>query len=177
MDIPEDGLRLNLGCGRHTLPGWFCVDAAQHPAADRPVDLISDVRKLDLPDNCASDIVAIHLWEHLYRWECDDVIVEWRRLLRRGGKLVMEMPDLLKFCKNVLTGRNDGRHHDQLGMWAMYGDPRERDPLMVHRWAWTFGTIYPFLESHGFAKIKEAPTQWHPIGREHRDFRVEAIKA
>lgn len=177
MEIPSQGLRLSLGCGRHTVPGWFCVDAAQHPEADRPVDLLSDVRKIDLPDSCATEIVAIHLWEHLYRWECDDVIEEWRRLLRSKSKLALEMPDLMKFCKNILSGRNDGRHPDQLGMWAAYGDPRSRDPLMVHKWGWTFSTLAPFLSEHGFIDIKEAETQWHRVGRGVRDFRIEAVKA
>lgn len=176
MDIPAHGLRLNLGCGRHTAPGWFCVDAVQHPQADRPLDMISDVRKIALPDACATDIVAIHLWEHLYRWECEAVIAEWRRLLLAGGKLAMEMPDLLKFCRNILNGRQ-GRHPEQMGMWAMYGDPRTCDPLMTHKWGWTFATLAPFLVEHGFRDIAKATTQWHPIGREHRDFRIEAIKA
>lgn len=176
MEIPESGLRLNLGCGRHTAVGWFCVDIAQHPQADRPLDLISDVRKIALPDACAREIVAIHLWEHLYRWECDEVIEEWRRLLRVDGKLTMEMPDLLKFCRNVLNGR-EGRHPGQMGMWAMYGDPRTKDPFMVHRWGWTFDTLAPFLREHGFYRISKTETQYHPVGKEHRDFRIEAYKA
>jgi predicted SAM-dependent methyltransferase len=177
VDIPIEGLRLSLGCGRHTVAGWFCIDAEQNPNADRPLDMISDVKSIALPDVCATEIVAIHLFEHLYRWECDDVIEEWKRLLRPSGRLSMEMPDLLKLCRNVLNGRNDGRHPDQLGMWGLYGDPREMNPLMVHRWSWTFATIKPFLESHGFTDCKESETQWHPVGRGVRDFRVTARKA
>lgn len=177
MEIPSEGLRLSLGCGRHTVAGWFCIDAAQHPLADRPVDLISDVKKIDLPDECATEVVAIHLWEHLYRWECDDVIEEWRRLLRPNGKLVLEMPDLMKFSNNIVIGRNDGHHPDQLGLWGMYGDPRTKDPLMVHRWGWTFATLAPFLREHGFTDCKEALTQWHKVGQKWRDFRIEAVKA
>lgn len=169
-------LKLNLGCGRHTMEGWFCIDAAQHPGATRPLDLVSDVKKIDLPDGCAEEILAIHLWEHLYRWECDDVIDEWRRLLEPRGKLTLEMPDLMKFCKNIIQGRNDGHHPDQLGMWAMYGDPRTKDPLMVHKWAWTYKTLRKFLMEHKFAEVREEETQWHPVGRGTRDFRIVAIK-
>ena len=176
VEIPPEGLRISLGCGQHTVPGWFCVDAKQHPKADRPLDLLGDVKKLPLPDECASDIIAIHLFEHLYRWECDEVIVEWKRLLRKGGTLTMEMPDLFKFCRNILEAKAGRKHPDQLGMWGLYGDPREKDPLMVHRWGWTFTTIKPFLEFHGFADCKEAETQWHPVGRGVRDFRVTARK-
>lgn len=176
MEIPAEGLRLSLGCGRHVLDGWFCVDAEQHPLAERPLDLVSDVKKIALPDGCASEIIAIHLFEHLYRWECDEVIDEWRRLLRPQGRLTMEMPDLMKFCKNIIQGRSDGRHPDQLGLWAAYGDPRECNPLMTHKWAWTFATIKPFLKQHGFVDWREEDTQWHAVGRGVRDFRVTARK-
>ena len=177
MEIPAEGLRISLGCGRHTLNGWFCIDAQPHPEATRPLDLMCDVRKIPLPNACASEVMAIHLFEHLYRWECDDVIEEWKRLLRPQGKLIMEMPDLLKLCRNVLEGRTNGRRHpDQMGMWGLYGDPGHKDPLMVHRWAWTFSAIKPFLEAHGFTNCKEERTEWHLMGRDVRDFRVTAVK-
>lgn len=178
MEIPASGLRLNLGCGRHTMDGWCNVDAAPSPQASREPDILCDVRAIPLPDACASEILAVHLFEHLYRWECDDVIEEWKRLLRPGAIIAMEMPDLLKTCNNILQGATDSRKFaDQLGLWSLYGDPRERLPLMVHRWAWTFGSIKPFLVEHGFIDIKEERTQWHPVGRDVRDFRVTARKA
>lgn len=176
LTIPEEGLKVNLGCGRHTLDGWFCIDKAQHPEASRPVDLISDVCKIDLPDQCAVVLQAIHLWEHLYPWECEVMITEWKRLLRPGGKLILEMPDLLKTCTNILSGRDDGRHPGQLGMWGLYGDPRTKDPLMMHRWAWTYKTLRKFLVGYGFVHIVESETKWHPMGRGKRDFRVEAVR-
>lgn len=177
ITIPEEGLRLNLGCGKHTFDDWFCIDEKRHPQATREPDLYSDVKKINLPDECASEIMAIHLFEHLERWECDDVLDEWKRLLRKGGLLALEMPDLMKTCHNILTGRQDGRHPDQMGLWGLYGDPRTKDHLMMHRWAWTYKTIKPLLVAHGFTQITEAETKWHPMGRGKRDFRVEARKA
>lgn len=177
IEIPSEGLRLNLGCGRHTHDGWFCVDAAQHVEATRDVDLISDLRRIDLPDDCASEIISIHAWEHFYPWECHELIVEWRRLLRRGGTLVLELPDLMKFCHNILIGRDDGKHPDQLGLWGAYGDPRPHDPLMMHKWGWTYRTLAKFLKHYKFVSIREEETQWHPYGRGTRDFRIVAVKA
>src|ERR1043165_6045687 len=123
----KEGLRLNLGCGRHVLSdGWTNIDAAISPRASRPPDILCDVKKIPLPDACAIEVMAIHLFEHLYRWECDDTIDEWRRLLRPGGLLVLEMPDLFKFCRNIIEGIPGKGHEDQLGMWGLYGDPREK---------------------------------------------------
>jgi len=176
VEIPPEGLRLSLGCGRHTPTDWFCIDAQQSPLASRPVDLICDVKQVPLPDACASELMAIHIFEHLYRWECDDALEEWRRLLRTGGLLIMEMPDLFKFCRNILEAKAGHKHSDQLGMWGLYGDPRDKDPLMIHRWGWTFSTIQPLLLEHGFTDCKESQTQWHKVGQDVRDFRVTARK-
>jgi predicted SAM-dependent methyltransferase len=175
--IPAEGLRLNLGSGRHSLDGWCNVDAAVSPRASRPPDILCDVKSIPLPDGCAREIMGIHIFEHLYRWECDEAIEEWRRLLRKSGLLVLEMPDLFKFCRNILEGRTGKAHTDQLGMWGLYGDPRDRDPLMIHHWGWTFATIKPFLQEHGFTDAKEERTQWHKVGQDVRDFRVTARKA
>lgn len=172
----KQGLKINLGCGKHTLEGWFCVDKVKHPKASRDPDLYSDVTKLNLPDGCAAVIMAIHVFEHFYKWECDALLTEWKRLLQTDGTLILEMPDLLKACRNISQGRQDGNHPDQLGLWALYGDPRTQDPLMCHRWAWTFSTIKPLLAKHGFIHIAEGETKWHPNGRGVRDFRVTARK-
>lgn len=163
-------MRLNLGCGRRVTDGWVNIDLAVHPQAPRPPDIIADVRKVPLPDGCAVELMAIHLFEHVNHWDVDPMLKEWRRLLKRGGRLILEMPDIVKAAKNLLAGKSD-----QQTMWAIYGDPGPRQELNGHRWGWTFRTIKPVLERNGFAKVIEHPTQFHPAGKAHRDFRVEAV--
>ena len=174
MEIPSDGVRLNVGSGRHSLDGWVNVDLANNPAAVRPPDIIAPAWAIPLPDASVKELMAIHLFEHFYHWECSKVLNEWKRLMRKGATLVLEMPDLFKFCKNVIEGRTTGRQPDDLGLWGMYGDPREQDPLMCHRWGWTFSTLAPFLLKHGFKDCVEAPTEWHHVGKNVRDFRITA---
>ena len=50
------------------------------------------------------------------------------------------------------------------------------DPWMIHKWGWTPKTIKPLLAETGFSSFSEPPTQWHGIGKAHRDFRIEARK-
>ena len=144
------------------------------PAAD----IVAPADKIPLGDGCATEVMAIHLVEHVYIWEVPDLLREWHRLLRPGGLLVLEMPDLIKTCRNVIEGRVvGGKHPDQLTMWSLFGDPRDKDPYMNHKWCHTFKTLAPTVAEAGFIKIVERQTQWHPAGREHRDFRLEARRA
>ncbi len=171
-------MRINLGCGRSIQDGWVNVDIAISPLAKRPPEILADVRSVPLPDGCADEIMAIHIFEHFALWECAAVIGEWRRLLKVGGLIALEMPDIIKCCHNIINGV-PGKSPDkpyQLGMWGVFGENTEAEPLMGHKWGWTFSTLKPFLAGHGFAKIREQDTRYHYSGRLLRDFRVEAIK-
>lgn len=169
-------IKINAGCGRHVLDGWINVDAQISPKAKRPPEHVCDLRQIPLPDGCAHEVMAIHVFEHFYYWEAQDVIAEWRRLLAKGGLLVLELPNLVKCCQNLLSGQMyEAKHPHQMSMWGIYGDPQGRDPFMHHKWGWTPHSLIEFLQSHGFKDAQERPTKWHLVGQKHRDMRIEAI--
>lgn len=172
MDIPKEGLKLNIAAGGKRYPGWVGVDAVPRSGAD----IIGTMDKVPLPDSCANEIMVIHGVEHIYSWQVPEALAEWHRLLRPGGKLVLEMPDMLKACKNIAEDFKGDKHPDQQGMWAIWGDDRLKDPLMMHKAGWWFGRLKPVVEEAGFNQVTEHPTQFHPVGRRRRDFRLEAFK-
>lgn len=166
-------MKIHLGCGKHVLPDWTNVDAVKHPKAPRSpehlgVDITKPLTMFD--DNSADALMAIHLLEHFYEWEVRDVLTDWCRVLKPGGRIILEMPDVVKACKNIIKGESL-----QMGMWPLYGDNTLKDPLMCHRWGWTFKTLKPYLQECGFHRVTEAPTEWHGR-RQNRDFRLEAVK-
>jgi SAM-dependent methyltransferase len=165
-------MRLNVGCGNRRLPGYTGVDAIQRPAAD----IVAPAHAIPLPDGCASEVLAVHLVEHVFSWEVPQLLAEWRRLLKPGGVLVLEMPDLMKCARNLVEGRA-GRKPDQLHMWGIFGDDTLRDPFMMHRSGWWFTRLAPVVVAAGFVDVVERETQFHPAGRGIRDFRLEARKA
>jgi predicted SAM-dependent methyltransferase len=165
-----DVMKIHAGCGKRILEGWTNVDVQRIPGAARDPDLLCDLRSVPLPDACAEELMAIHVAEHFYPWELkDEVLPEWKRLLKPGGKLVLEMPDVMKAARNLLAGAGD-----QMAMWPLYGDNTLRDPYMMHKWGWCYATIKPVLEAAGFQKVKERDPQYHGA-RLTRDFRVEAL--
>ena len=178
-------MRLNIGCGHRVKDGYFNIDAVHSPKAPRAPELLyhfqfdADGRLLEpvpLDDGVADEIQAIHVFEHFYRWTCKAAVAEFHRLLKPGGLLILELPDLIKCCKNVIEGRQ-GKDPDQLGRWGLYGDPRDGDPFMVHPWGWGPDELMAFLGANGFKHMRHEPTQFHKVGKLHRDMRIEAIRA
>lgn len=169
---------LNVGCGKRFRSNMVNLDVVETPGYVAPDYLIKDGSDTGLPGNCADELMSIHNFEHYYRWQVDAVMIEWKRLLKPDGLLILELPDLVKCCKNVLTGYTRAeKDPEQFSMWGLFGDPRPHDPFMCHRWGWSPQTLRAFLEKHKFHSIIDAETQWHPGGREHRDMRIEARKS
>lgn len=78
MEIPAGQIKLNIGCGGRKLPGYLGVDAVAERTA---ADIVARADAIDIPDGSVSEIIAIHLFEHFYRFECDAVINEWKLLI------------------------------------------------------------------------------------------------
>lgn len=159
-------MKINVGCGRKVLSGWVNVDIIARDG----VDVVCDARELPFPD-CSVDVVmGIHVIEHFYQWEAPVVLAEWRRVLKRGGSLILELPNIRKACQNLLKGRSD-----QMSMWALYGNPDDHFPYNAHKWGYTPGTLDKLLAQVGFEMIEFKPPETH--GRKlDRDMRVEAVR-
>ena len=132
-------------------------------------DVEADIRKLPFPDEYADEVWAIHVIEHFYAWEVLDVVKEWRRVLKPGGRLVLEMPDLEKVIKHL----NDPKAPMAMTMWPLYGDPRYQKPEEVHKWCYNSATMTELLKRAGFQSIECKVAQYHQPAR---DFRAEAIR-
>lgn len=107
--------------------------------------------------------------EHFYAWEALDVIREWVRVLKPGGRLALELPCLEKVVKLMDIPQVDPRYT----YWALYGDPRHKRPDMCHKWAYTTLSLVRIMAQAGLEELKPEPPQFHfPI----RDMRVVGSK-
>jgi len=175
--VPRDGkVRLNLGCGDKYLEGYTNVDLAPSRKGKEP-DVICDLKKLDFPEGYADEVLSVHTIEHFYHWEAKDVVAEWMRVLKPGGQLILECPNLLTAAKHFLKDpekySSPGKE-GQMSMWVFYGDPAWRDPLMCHRWGYTPKSLQKLLCEAGFTQVKQEPAQFKK--REPRDMRITGIK-
>lgn len=47
-------------------------------------------------------ILSVHVIEHFWRWEALDVLREWLRVLKPGGVMILECPNLATACAELL---------------------------------------------------------------------------
>lgn len=164
-DFP--GVKLNLGCGKIRWDGWINVDLESG-------DLQCDIRDLCLPSDYADQAIAVHVLEHFYQWEALDVLAEWKRVLKPGGKLILELPCMDKVLNYIYQCmQNKIEISPSMGWFVFWGDPKYQDPLMVHKWGYTKDMLRKTLEAAGFRDIEFSTPRYH---FDIRDMRVEAYK-
>lgn len=172
-------MRINFGAGKVIMDRWYNVDAVRHPKAPRDPELIYEMRfdggkliePMPLADGCADEVFAAHVIEHFFRYDVDAVVAEWKRLLRDGGRITLELPNIEAAARNLLAGMSD-----KMALWPLYGDWSHGSPYMMHRHGYTPKTITSLLAFHGFKDIRILPPVTHGA-RVNRDMRVEAVKA
>jgi predicted SAM-dependent methyltransferase len=118
--------------------------------------------------------IAVHVIEHFYEWEVQDVITEWKRILKPGGILIVELPSMTKvlnYIKQCLEQKQP--YWMQMTWWAIWGDPRYQDVAMTHKWGYTDKSMQFEMTKAGFEQVTVMEPRYHV---KKRDMRVIGIK-
>jgi FkbM family methyltransferase len=165
-------IRLNLGGGGISYKGYLNVDLY-----DKRADILMDITKnMDFASDSVNDILASHLFEHLNPYHAFDILKEWLRILKPGGRLVMEMPNIEELCKRFVTA-NKGERYGILN--AVYGSVNTTgvggpDNITApHLFGWWPEALYDHLAGAGFTNIQFMSEQ---IPHPESNLRVEALK-
>ena len=139
-------LRLHIGSGTESLPGWINIDNRKLPG----VDVVLDIRK-GLPFQDVEAIYAEHFLEHLTLDEGLAFLADCRHALRDSGVLRLSTPNL------------DWVHatHYHAGAWASESEAL-RDALQLnrafrgwgHRFLYNRAILAAVLGSAGFGRLE-----------------------
>jgi len=92
-------MKLNVGCGRDVRDKYENLDLHFEHSQVKKVD----VRHLLYDDASVDEVIASDILEHFPRLEWKSVVAEWWRVLKPGGALVVQFPDMIELSK-VLQG-------------------------------------------------------------------------
>jgi predicted SAM-dependent methyltransferase len=93
-------LKLNLGCNSIYLGDYVNVEVNPEFKAD----VYHDLREpLPFPSECAEEVLLSHVLEHLYYSDGAKLISEIHRVLKTGGLLRVNVPNMLWIAQLILT--------------------------------------------------------------------------
>lgn len=155
----NQNIRLNIGSGGIEHRGYLSVDLH-----DQRANIIMDVTQLDFPENSVSEILAIHVFEHLNPYHCLDILKRWRKILKPGGKLIMEMPDVEALCKRFVTANTGERYGILNAVYGSVNTTGEGGPDKItspHLFGWWPQSLWDHLTNAGFVNIVFGPEIFH----------------
>jgi predicted SAM-dependent methyltransferase len=137
-------MKLNLGCGEDVREGFINIDLREDKA-----DLWFDVGSPldDWPASMVRNtdhILAKDVLEHFPQVRVREVLSTWFDLLKPGGTIEIEVPDIL-FAVEM-------RHNDDWLIQLLYGG--QDYPENFHQAGFTIATMRRQLEATGFTDIK-----------------------
>lgn len=143
VPVPS-GTKLNIGSGQRRFEGhgWINVDCVSRPG--QVPDLICDVGTERLPyeDETMDYVVLHHQYEHMGLGEGHGLIREAHRVLRKGGSLIVTVPDMEALAKRWLHADIDNYIYMVNVYGAYQGEPGDR-----HKWGYNFGYLKQDLDS------------------------------
>lgn len=171
-------VKLHLGCGGTRWRDFINVDLyptnPSMPDTSRSgcvADVFADIRQLGLPENAVDEIFTAHTIEHFTRWDGVDMLRDWYRMMKPGGRLVIETPDFVRCILWLVHPRPSRR---RLARSQFYGNQWDRHDYETHRYVWSGGELRRALREIGFSRVDVSHrTETHYPGR---DVRVVAYK-
>lgn len=151
-------LKLVIGCG--PLPihpyhkqfiddSWVLIDLyVKHPKIIK-----MDARKLEYPALSVEEIYSSHLLEHLAKKEILPTLKEWFRVLKKGGRLRLNVPDF-NWAVKCFLGRKKSKYFNtkEKILEIFYGSQEHEGEF--HKTGFTKKILKEYLVKAGFKKIK-----------------------
>lgn len=132
-------LKLNIGAGATEIDGFEPVDR-RHGKEAYP---------LAYESNSVDEIRASHILEHFGHREAQDVVREWSRVLKPGGKMRIAVPDFDKITK-------DFRDDPKFEGYIFGGQTDEND---FHKSMWNGRRLANVMANAGLSRIQPWESQ------------------
>lgn len=145
---PDDPAPLvaDIGAG-HASP-WFGANAIVTTYDGDPEahpDVLCDVRAIPAPDEHFDIVHARHVLEHFAPFETEQVVREWLRILKVGGELRVNVPNIEYAAREILKGEE--RTSGMYPHWQIFGMQNGSEGELHRNWFNATGlrSLFDFL--------------------------------
>lgn len=184
-------IRLNLGCGAHSVKGWINID--MHRGADVQPDYQGDItdraflaeviciarilwKREDRNKPSVDAVLVSHTLEH-FEWSTDPLWM-WVELLKPGGRFIAVVPDALHSCQLADIGLigKDWLVNIVFGM-----DRQGPRPELQHHRVYTPSILIKELREHGLVSVQrvvKGQERWKELVEEgiiHADIEEQIV--
>jgi predicted SAM-dependent methyltransferase len=161
----QSGLKVNIGCGDYAYPELVNCDIVY----GKGVNVVCNALSLPFKDDSAEEVYMIHLIEHFRLFDARKVLKEAARVLKKGGLLIVEFPDIEKSIKIYNEDGNLGGL-----LKSLYGTQHKDYELHQHYFGWCIDLMMKEIVDAGLRIHHKGNGSAH--NRPERDTRVQAIK-
>jgi len=154
-------MKLEVGCGPHPKKGYVHCDIQD--LSD--VDIVAKAWMTGLESNSVDEIYSRHMLEHLTFEEAKVTLRHWLYILKSGGKVDINVPDLEKHIEQLNNGEIK---HALAGFYGW-----QRNEYDIHKAGYIYKTLYKTLEDIGFTDIKRVNDD---TPKSHLNLRINAFK-
>jgi len=140
-------MKLHLGCGQRYLEGYIHIDIDDF----EHIDYKASVDNLNMIENETCDLIyASHVLEYFDLEYVDDVLIEWKSKLKKGGVLRISVPNinsLIQIYKKTKDVSNI--------LGPLYGKWEVGQDKIYHRATYDKNLLQKTLKKNGYKDIQE----------------------
>jgi glycosyltransferase involved in cell wall biosynthesis len=173
--MPKDSKKLNLGSGCMLRDDCLNFDAIEIVRGGKKTDVIGDIKDVleIFGENRFEEILCSHVLEHFYPEDGEKMIRDCYKMLKKGGKLILEAPDIMGTIDLYKEGHPAVNRDMVEG--TLFGHTKHKwGELGIHKSLYTRQKAKELVEKCEFKVIHAGIGLTHGMGK--RDFRIEGIK-
>ncbi len=123
-------IKLNLASGQRPFQKpWINIDIKDQ---GYPVDILTDINNLSTFEDESVDVIVLHhVVEHIAVHDLQSYVQEWRRVLKKGGRMAVFVPNLKELDKAWIEGRISTFIHN-INTYGAYQDSIHD----IHKWGY-----------------------------------------